>query len=372
MRILKKFIRKIYHFICFLCLFLLFCPNVNGAVNIDGANFVQSSSVDFADNTNGHLTPVGFTWVETGSYWRSGSSLYTTGGNYGANVAFLSDIPFVQGHTYSVSFLVGFANGYAITNNASNSRVCIAENTSSAFARYNNSSFPCTTAWSSSTQTNYYFSDGQIAPLFTMLSFVFTAEYTSNAITFTYTSSTPNESNHIFGGYIVKEISTQPLTQSQIQSAIQSSGLATANSVQQVQQGINQVQEQLSDVEGAVNDVNDTLNDSSVDSSDNTINNLKNRIPTNSVISNLLLLPVRFLQNFVNSLGSSCSNFSLGSLYGTNLIMPCIDLQSYLGSTIWTFIDLVFSGMFVLAIRKKFIQIYQNITNLKNGGNEVD
>ena len=118
--------------------------------------------------------------------------------------------------------------------------------------------------------------------------------------------------------------------------------------------------------------LNDNITDSSIDSSDSTINNLKNQIPTNSVISDLLLLPVRFLQNFVNALNSSCSPFSLGSLLGTNLIMPCINLENYLGSTIWTMIDLIFSGMFVYGLRKKFIEIYHNITNLKNGGNEID
>ena len=122
----------------------------------------------------------------------------------------------------------------------------------------------------------------------------------------------------------------------------------------------------------AINGLKDNITDSNIDSSDSSINNLKDKIPTNSVISDLLLLPVRFLQNFVNALGSSCSRFSLGSLYGTELFMPCINIESYLGSAIWTTIDLIISGLFVYSLRKKFIQIYQNLTNLKNGGNEVD
>ena len=140
-------------------------------------------------------------------------------------------------------------------------------------------------------------------------------------------------------------------------------------SLADVQQTIQQENDKLVD---ATNDLNDTLNDNTVDSSDSTINELKNKIPTNSVISDLLLLPVRFLQNFVNALGSSCSSFPLGSLYGTNLFMPCINIQNYLGSGIWTTIDLIMSGFFIYALRKKFIQIYENLTNLKNGGNEVD
>lgn len=112
--------------------------------------------------------------------------------------------------------------------------------------------------------------------------------------------------------------------------------------------------------------------DDSTDSPDNNLNDLNDKVASNSVISDLLLLPVKFLQNFVNALGSSCTQFSLGNLYGTDLFMPCINIGGYLGTGIWTTIDLIFSGFFVYYLRKKFVEIYYNITNLKNGGNEVD
>ena len=112
--------------------------------------------------------------------------------------------------------------------------------------------------------------------------------------------------------------------------------------------------------------------DDSTDSPDDNLNNLNNKVATNSVISDLLLLPVKFLQNFVNALGGSCTQFSLGNLYGTDLFMPCVNIGGYLGTGIWTTIDLILSGFFVYYLRKKFVEIYYNITNLKNGGNEVD
>lgn len=142
--------------------------------------------------------------------------------------------------------------------------------------------------------------------------------------------------------------------------------------ISQNQQMIDTFRQQQDWTRDEIRNVDGTLKDDSVDSSDSSINNLKTKIPTNSVISDLLLLPVRFLQNFVNALGSSCSQFNLGSLYGTNLYMPCINIQNYLGSGIWTTIDLIISGLFVYKLRKKFIEIYENLTNLKNGGNEVD
>lgn len=154
----------------------------------------------------------------------------------------------------------------------------------------------------------------------------------------------------------------------QIQSALGSNNSILGN----INTNTNITKQNTEDIKEKANDIDDTLNDSSVDSSDDTLNDLSDNLPTNSVISDLILLPVSMLRGIVNAIDGSCSNFSLGSLYGTNLVMPCINIQNYVGSAIWTFIDLVFSGIFVLVIRKKFIQIFENITNLKGGGNEVD
>lgn len=141
------------------------------------------------------------------------------------------------------------------------------------------------------------------------------------------------------------------------------------NAIKQQIQEANQKQQETNN---KLDNIDDTLNDSSIDSSDDTLNSLNQNLPVNSVISDLLLLPVNMLRNIVNAIDGSCSNFNLGSLYGTNLIMPCINLQSYVGNTIWVFIDLVFCGFFILVIRKKFIEIFQNITNMRGGDNEID
>ena len=369
MRILKKVIRKLYHLIWFLSICLIFTPNVfasgAGVVKTDGASYEVAAFADFADNTNGHLTRVNATFIENGHYFRSNQSLQTNGANTdGVNLLFDSNTSFVAGYTYLVSILVSMRDTYA---KPSSTRVCIAETLTNVTTRFNNpGSFPCFYATVTATNGTAAFSDGNITLYYAVLNYIFTADATGNSITMTYNTVGSIESNHTFGGYSVTLLSdNKQLTQQQVQQAVQNSGLATAQSVTQVQQSITQVQQELGSIDN-------TLNDSSVDSSDSTINNLKSKIPTNSVISDLLLLPVRFLQNFVNALGSSCSQFNLGSLYGTNLYMPCINIESYLGSGIWTTIDLIISGLFVYALRKKFIEIYENLTNLKNGGNEVD
>lgn len=150
------------------------------------------------------------------------------------------------------------------------------------------------------------------------------------------------------------------------------------DSVDQAIQTLNAAQNQMvseqQNTTNAVNDVNDTLKDDDVDSSNttDTLSDLSDSLPTNSVISDLLLLPVRLFQSVLNSVNGSCSTFNLGSLYGSNLTLPCIDIESLVGSTLWTVIDILFCGAFVLIIRKKFVDIFESLSNLKNGGNQVE
>ena len=119
---------------------------------------------------------------------------------------------------------------------------------------------------------------------------------------------------------------------------------------------------------------NDILNDDTIDDSNTTgsLKDLSENLPTNSVISDLLLLPVRLFQNIVNSINGTCSPFNLGSLYGSNLTLPCINIESLIGSTLWSVIDILFCGAFILVIRKKFVDIFHNLTDLRNGGNSVE
>lgn len=164
---------------------------------------------------------------------------------------------------------------------------------------------------------------------------------------------------------ILNDILTNLRNNSSVNQQILDSNNALKNQVQQATQEQQQTNQKLDDID-------DTLNDSNVDSSDSTLNNIQNSLSTNNVISDLMLLPVNMLNSLVNAIDGTCNSWNLGSLYGTDLILPCIDIESYLGSTIWTFIDIVCSSLFILAIRKKFIEIFHNITNLKTGGNEVD
>lgn len=136
----------------------------------------------------------------------------------------------------------------------------------------------------------------------------------------------------------------------------------------------NDYKKELQDVNSSIKKTNDILNDDAIDDSNTTgsLEDLSKRLPTNSVISDLLLLPVRLFQNVLNSINGSCVAFNLGSLYGSDLTLPCINIESVIGSSLWSIVDILFCGAFVLVIRKQFVNIFHNLTDLKNGGNELE
>ena len=130
--------------------------------------------------------------------------------------------------------------------------------------------------------------------------------------------------------------------------------------------------ENTEEITNAINDVKSSITSSSVSNPTNTLNGYANRINTNSVISDLILLPVNIYQNVLNSINGTCSAYTLGSLYGHNLTLPCLHIDSILGNTIYGAIDVILSGMLFLAIRKKFVDIFNHFTSFRTGGNELE
>lgn len=144
---------------------------------------------------------------------------------------------------------------------------------------------------------------------------------------------------------------------------------ATANAIN------NQTQQQHSDAQAqkeATDNINDSINDSSTDNPSSSLNDMNSKIDDNNVISDLLTLPIRFYQTILNSVNSTCTPYNLGKLFNTDIILPCKNIEDLLGSGIVTIIDTGLCGLFVFTIRKKFVNIFENITSLKDRGNELE
>lgn len=136
-----------------------------------------------------------------------------------------------------------------------------------------------------------------------------------------------------------------------------------------------------SSIEGAINNSTaatnnqtNTIKDSSIDNSkaESDLSTMQGKLASNNSITQLLTLPISMFQKILNSVSGSCSTFSLGSLYNHNLTLPCINLENLLGSTLYGIIDILISGLFILSFRKKMVDIFNNMTSLKDRGNELE
>lgn len=110
-----------------------------------------------------------------------------------------------------------------------------------------------------------------------------------------------------------------------------------------------------------------TIKDDSVDSPNSSINTIKGSLASNGVITSLVVLPVTLYQAILNSVNGTCSTFSLGTLYGTSLTIPCINVSNYLGTTLWGSIDVIISGIFIYMISRKMVKVFHQLSSLKEG-----
>lgn len=172
-----------------------------------------------------------------------------------------------------------------------------------------------------------------------------------------------NNSNirYFLMGYDLESLgNADSLTAAQLDTIIKNSGLATANSVQEVKTAVN-------DIKKEANNINNTISSDEVDDPSSSINTFKDKLASNGVITQLIGLPVTLFSKVLNSVNGTCINYNLGNLYGTDIIFPCISIKNYIGSTLWNVIDVLISGLFVYAISKKFIKVFESMSSMKEG-----
>lgn len=125
----------------------------------------------------------------------------------------------------------------------------------------------------------------------------------------------------------------------------------------------------ISDLNDSVNNVNDSITSEEAPSTDDVSGNTNDWSSNNAesgVINQLVQMPITLLNSVVNGLTSSCSPYNLGSLFGTDLILPCVNMSNILGS-LWTLIDVIISGIFIFIFGGRCVKIFNDFTNLKGG-----
>ena len=156
---------------------------------------------------------------------------------------------------------------------------------------------------------------------------------------------------------------TQDILNSQatINQNINAIGQDTTTIINQQQQNAQQAHQDSQAIKDAMTD-SSTPNASQVEN----VLNLTHR--DNAKISDIVNFIPRYLQTFINNFSVSCPSvgYSLGSLFGTQLTIPCINPQEYLGSFLWGTIDAILCLCYLIPLCKFLVNKYNDLTSLKN------
>ena len=115
----------------------------------------------------------------------------------------------------------------------------------------------------------------------------------------------------------------------------------------------------------AVEDVNNSLKDESDANTNGFLQDIQQDY-SNNPVSDLITMPITFLQTLNNKASGSCITWDLGALFGHNLKMPCINLQQILGSNLYNLIDMAFCLFLAYNIGLMCVTIWNNMTSLKD------
>lgn len=127
------------------------------------------------------------------------------------------------------------------------------------------------------------------------------------------------------------------------------------------------IESSLGDLNSGVNDLNQNITNDDVNNVEGTFDSFEGFIAENSTITQLITMPITLYTSILNGMQSTCQPFVLGNLFGTNLTIPCINIGNYLGTVLWTMIDIIISGFAIFAISKKLIKIFNNFSSMKEG-----
>lgn len=154
-------------------------------------------------------------------------------------------------------------------------------------------------------------------------------------------------------------------TQNNYLQQIRNSLNDTNNKLQTMIDLQNQNNQTQTQIQNNTKETNDLIKDDSSISNDKItdITNIDTNT-SNTPVSDFITLPITLLNKYNTSMNSSCNSINLGSLLGTDLIIPCINLEQRLGSNLWSIIDKLFSFFMVFNIAMFCISIFERLTSL--------
>lgn len=315
----------------------------------------------------------------TGYYFNNPDpfTLNNTNSN-GGLVCWSGDIVYQEGVLYSVTAYIGVLNSDYVFQNVTvvpgplNRGVSTGSYLVNAANYYANKDTAKYYFNGSDTSSTISFNNTTItSTLYTGYRFlVFEPKHSGNSICIDFTS-VGTYSYFAFFGYHTEPLGVvDGLSSQDIQSAINSSGLATASSVNQVQTSVNALKtevqsmsEEQKQTNEKLDDLNDTLNNSDVSDAQGSANDFFDNFDTNDYgLSDIISMPLQFI-NKISS--AKCSPIVVPLPFvDTNLTLPCMyDIyQKYFGSILSIYQTVTF-GMIAYFI---CCDIFRMVKNFKD------
>lgn len=113
--------------------------------------------------------------------------------------------------------------------------------------------------------------------------------------------------------------------------------------------------------------IKDSINDDTPPEVNNAFGDIK--LDKDSAISDLLLLPIKYLQRILNLSSKTCSSYSLNfGIFNSDYIlkMPCINLENFFGSQLWATIDYLICFFMIYEICMLFVSAFEDLTSLRD------
>lgn len=137
----------------------------------------------------------------------------------------------------------------------------------------------------------------------------------------------------------------------------------TSNSNQEITSAITN---QTNSINNNINNVNSNITSEQDPNTSSSITEFQNSLASDTPITNLLTLPLTLISAYNTGISASCSPYSFGSLLGTNITFPCINLQQRLGTTLWYTIDSLCCIFLIYSIAMLFVHAFDSLTSLKD------
>lgn len=369
-RLLKKILRAIACLICF-CFFVSPVKAndmFGGTINEDIHSPLRAMTDDSYGNYYTMPSNSAYLWYEPGPVSANTMRVFCFEGD-----------DYLQDYVYSVTIYLttNSVNRVLPANSGTARRIGTGNSMNAARINFvNNSAYARSVIY-----TNYsydYFdirypkSDGSFGLQHTVYSvtyfFVPNVSGVGLAVPFQFSSNVSSNTTIYYVGYRLENLGpANNLSSSDIQSVINSSGLATAQSQNEIKTSLAQARQEIKDLNNAQEETNNTIKDSSVDGSTGTASSFFDNFNSNSHgLSGIITAPLVFIRNLLNH---SCTplNFNL-PFVNKNVNLPCMTAiyQNYFGG-FFTLYQVITTGIIAYWV---VIKIFGTIKGLQDPQND--